>query len=57
MVDLRAAVTAGAGAGQAVAMVPVENIRAFVQAQRVAPSAADNAAINQSVLRVICVRR
>jgi hypothetical protein len=57
MVDLPAAAMAGAGAGQAVAMVPVENIRAFVQAQRVAPSAADNAAINQSVLRVICVRR
>jgi hypothetical protein len=38
-------------------MVPVESIRAFLQAQRVAPVAVDNTAINQSVVRVICVRK
>jgi hypothetical protein len=56
MVDLRPAATAAAGVAAAVAMVPVEIIRAFLQAQHIAP-AADNAAINQSVLRVICVRK
>ena len=57
MVDLRPAATAGAGVATAVAMVPVEIIRAFLQAQHIAPAATDNAAINQSVLRVICVRK
>jgi Trypsin-like peptidase domain len=57
MVDLRPAATAGASIGPAVAMVPVETIRAFLQAQHIVPAAADNAAINQSVLRVICVRK
>jgi hypothetical protein len=57
MVDLRPSVVAGAGAGQAAVMVPVESIRAFLQAQRVAPVAVDNTAINQSVVRVICVRK
>jgi hypothetical protein len=58
-VDLRPSVVAGIGAGasQAAVMVPVESIRAFLQAQRVAPVAADNTAINQSVVRVICVRK
>jgi Trypsin-like peptidase domain len=57
MVDLRPAAMAGAGVATAVAMVPVEIIRAFLQAQHIAPAATDNAAINQSLLRVICVRK
>ncbi|MGO9045465.1 MAG: peptidoglycan-binding protein [Xanthobacteraceae bacterium] len=63
MVDLRPAVMAGSGAGvsQAGTMVPVETIRAFLQAQlqaqHVAPAVAASAPINQSVLRVICVRK
>ena len=58
MVDLRPGIVAGngAGAGQAVTLVPVETIRAFLQAQHVAPATAA-APINQSVLRVICVRK
>jgi hypothetical protein len=57
MVDLRPAAMAGAGVATAVAMVPVEIIRAFLQAQHIAPAATDNAAINQSLLRVVCVRK
>ena len=59
MVDLRPPVVAGSGgaAGQAAALVPVETIRAFLQAQRVAPAAATSGSINQSVLRVVCVRK
>jgi hypothetical protein len=59
MVDLRPPVVAGSGgaAGQGAALVPVETIRAFLQAQHIAPAAAANAAINQCGLRVICVRK
>jgi len=58
MADLRPAISGnGAGAGQAVTLVPVETIRAFLQAQHVAPPATVAGAINQSVLRVICVRK
>jgi hypothetical protein len=57
LVDLRPAATAGPGAATAVPMVPVETIRAFLQAQHIVPAATDNAAINQSVVRVICVRK
>jgi hypothetical protein len=58
MVDLRPPVVAGSGgaAGQAAALVPVETIRAFLQAQHVAP-AATGGSVHQSVLRVICVRK
>ena len=58
MVDLRPGVVAGNGAGarQAVTLVPVETIRNFLQAQHGAPATAA-APINQSVLRVICVRK
>jgi hypothetical protein len=59
MVDLRPAAVAGnaASGGLMVTMVPVETIRAFLQAQHVAPSASTGAPISQSVLRVICVRK
>ena len=58
MVDLRPSAVAGNGAsGLTVAMVPVETIRAFLQAQHVAAAAAAGATVNQSVLRVICVRK
>ncbi len=58
LVDLRPGIVAGngAGAGQAVTLVPVETIRAFLQAQHVTPATAATP-INQSVLRVICVRK
>jgi S1-C subfamily serine protease len=59
MVDLRPGVVAGNGAsaGQSVTMVPVGTIRAFLQAHHVAPPPAGSGPINQSVLRVICVRK
>jgi hypothetical protein len=60
MVDLKPAVVAGAGsASQAATLVPAEAIRAFLNAQGVAPGAAlpEAAAIEQSVVRVICVRQ
>jgi hypothetical protein len=59
MVDLRPGVVAGNGAsaGQSVTMVPVGTIRAFLQAHHVAPPPAASGPINQSVLRVICVRK
>jgi hypothetical protein len=59
MVDLRPGIVAGNGAGaaQTVTIVPVETIRAFLQAQQIAPAGAPAAAINQSVVRVICVRK
>jgi hypothetical protein len=58
MIDLRPAITGnGAGVGQVVALVPVETIRSFLQAQQVAPAGSASGAVNQSVLRVICVRK
>jgi hypothetical protein len=58
MMDLRPAIAGnGAGAAQAVTLVPVETIRAFLQAQHVTPPGTASGAINQSVLRVICVRK
>jgi hypothetical protein len=59
MVDLRSGIVAGNGAsaGQSVTMVPVGAIRAFLQAHHVAPPHAGSGPINQSVLRVICVRK
>jgi hypothetical protein len=60
MVDLKPPVVAGgvATASQAATLVPSEAIRAFLQAQRIAPAvAAGAAATDQSVVRVICVRK
>jgi hypothetical protein len=59
MVDLRPGVLAGNGAsaGQSVTMVPVGTIRAFLQARHVTLPPAASGPINQSVLRVICVRK
>jgi hypothetical protein len=59
LVDLRPSIVAGSGGAAAAgaALVPVETIRAFLQAQHIAPAPAAGAAINQSVLRVICVRK
>jgi hypothetical protein len=59
MVDVRPAIVAGSGPAVPGAMlVLVEAIRAFLQAQRVAPAADfDHAAMDRSVMRVICVRR
>lgn len=60
MVDLRPPIVAGSdsAAAHGATLVPVETIRAFMQAQHIKPAAARAAGgINQSVLRVICVRK
>jgi len=60
MVDLKPAVVAGSGtAGQSAALVPTTAILAFLQAQGIAPAAvaSERPAIEQSVVRVICVRK
>jgi hypothetical protein len=64
MVDVKPAVVAGNGAAApGAALVSVATIRAFLQAQGVAPVIApaaaetEHAAMDQSVLRVICVRK
>jgi trypsin-like peptidase len=58
VVDLKPAVVAGGGAaGQAATLVPVEPIRALLRSQRIAPAVAGAAMTDQSVLRVICVRK
>jgi hypothetical protein len=56
MVDLQSTVVAGAGAVSQATLIPIETLRAFLQAQSVAP-VAGRAAIDQSVVRVICVRK
>jgi S1-C subfamily serine protease len=60
MLDLRPSIVAGSGGvgAQGAALVPVETIRAFIQAQHIKPASVPaNSDINQSVLRVICVRK
>jgi hypothetical protein len=59
MVDLRPPVVAASGVagGQSAALVPAETILAFLQAQHVAPATATTGSIDQSVLRVVCVRK
>jgi hypothetical protein len=56
MVDLSSTAVAGAGAVSQVALIPIETLRAFLQAQNVALTAGRNAT-DQSVVRVICVRK
>jgi hypothetical protein len=56
MVELKAIVVAGTAATAQATLVPTDMLRTFLQAQNVTP-AADSAAIDQSVVRVICVRK
>jgi hypothetical protein len=56
MVDLSSTAVAGAGAVNQATLIPVETLRAFLQAQSIAP-ASGRSAIDQSVVRVICVRK
>jgi hypothetical protein len=60
MVDLKPPVVAGNGSiPQGATLVPVEAIRAFMQARGITPEAvtAGHAAMEQSVVRVVCVRK
>jgi hypothetical protein len=58
MVDLKPSVVAGSGA-QSATLVPVEAIRAFLQARGIAPGAvaSDHVPIELSIVRVVCVRK
>ena len=61
LVNLRAAVVAGNGSvSQVATLTPADAIRAFLQANGVAPAAAasgEHGTIEQSVVRVVCVRK
>jgi len=56
MVDLKSPVVAGAGAVSPATLVPAETVCAFLAAQGIT-LAAGHAAMDQSVVRVICVRK
>jgi hypothetical protein len=56
MVDLKPAVVAGTAATVAATLVPADTLRTFLKAQNVTPGTG-SAAIDQSVVRVICVRK
>jgi S1-C subfamily serine protease len=56
MVELKAVIVAGAAAATQATLVPADTLRTFLRAQNVTPAAGD-AAIDQSVVRVICVRK
>jgi hypothetical protein len=56
MVDLQPAVVAGMGAVSQATLISAETLRAFLQTQNIVPATAGNA-IDQSVVRVICVRK
>jgi hypothetical protein len=59
MVTLKPALVAGTGAGPQAALLPVETIRNFLDAQNVAPaaSALTGEAAKAAIVRVICVRK
>ena len=59
MVTLKPALVAGTGAGPQAALMPVETIRNFLDAQNVAPaaSALTGDAAKAAIVRVICVRK
>ncbi len=56
MVDLSSTAVAGAGAVNQATLIPVETLRNFLQAQGITPASSGNA-IDQAVVRVICVRK
>jgi Trypsin-like peptidase domain len=56
MVNLQSTAVAGAGPVNQVTLIPVETLRAFLQAQNIA-LASGRSAIDQSIVRVICVRK
>jgi hypothetical protein len=56
MVDVSSTAVAGAGAVSQATLIPAETLRAFLQTQNVA-LAISRTAIDQSVVRVICVRK
>ncbi len=60
IVELKPSIVAGGGAAsQAATLVPADAVRAFLQEHHITPAAAaaGNAVIDQSLVRVICVRQ
>jgi hypothetical protein len=60
VVSLNPSIVAGSGgAGPAATLVPAETVRAFLQEYHISPATAATGAtaVEQSVLRVICVRK
>lgn len=59
MVDIKPALVAGGANAPVAALVPIETIRAFLQAHdvTVAVASSEHAAMEQSVMRIICVRK
>ena len=57
MVELKSPVVAGIGsASQPATLVPADAVRAFLAAQGIAP-ATGHGTMDQSVVRIICVRK
>jgi hypothetical protein len=56
MVDLNSTAVAGAGAVSQATLISAETLRAFLQMQNIATTGGRNA-IDQSVVRVVCVRK
>jgi hypothetical protein len=56
MVDLSSTAVAGAGAVSQATLISAETLRSFLQAQNIALTTGHNA-IDQSIVRVICVRK
>jgi hypothetical protein len=56
MVDVQSTAVAGAGAVSQATLIPTETLRTFLQTQNIAP-ASGHTPIDQSVVRVICVRK
>ena len=56
LVTLKTAVVAGTAAAPPATLIPASAVRDFLQAQRITPAAAE-AAMEKSILRVICVRK
>jgi hypothetical protein len=56
MVAQKAIIVAGVGAGVQATLIPAEALRAFLQAQNITPAGGEGA-IDQSIVRVICVRK
>jgi hypothetical protein len=56
MVDVQSTAVAGAGAVSQATLIPTEPLRTFLQTQNIAP-ASGHTPIDQSVVRVICVRK
>jgi hypothetical protein len=56
IVELKSAIVAGPGVAPQATLIPASAVRAFLQAQSVTP-ASSHAAMEESIVRIICVRK